>query len=226
MIKKLDGIALDVDNVAAEIAARLRRLPKCDTQHVRAVRKEYSRKLAKASPGVIICLAQRLLTQIDLRFVAYELISHHPAALKSVGAKELEQLGRGIDSWGAVDTFACYLGGPVWRERQVSAELIHGWAASSDRWWRRAALVSTVPLNNKTQGGKGDSVRTLRVCRLLILDRDDMVVKAMSWSLRELAKREPENVRRFLLRHEKELAPRVLREVRNKLDTGRKNPKQ
>jgi 3-methyladenine DNA glycosylase AlkD len=98
---------------------------------------------------------------------------------------ELERFGRGIDSWGAVDMFACYLSGPAWREHQVPDKLIHNWARSADRWFRRAALVSTVPLNSKARGGKGDSKRTLAVCASLVADRDDMVVKALSWALRE-----------------------------------------
>src|SRR5262245_35020961 len=93
-------------------------------------------------------------------------------------------------------------------------------------WWRRAALVATVPLNNKTQGGSGDASRTLAVCRLLLADGDDMVVKALSWALRELAKREPDTVRQFLADEGDSLAPRVRREVGHKLTTGRKNPRR
>jgi 3-methyladenine DNA glycosylase AlkD len=98
------------------------------------------------------------------------------------------------------------------------------WAAADDRWWRRAALVSTVPLNNSARGGQGDAKRTLAVCDYLRSDRDDMVVKAMSWALRELAKKEPRRVAAYLHKHRDELAPRVLREVSNKLHTGLKNP--
>jgi 3-methyladenine DNA glycosylase AlkD len=107
---------------------------------------------------------------------------------------------------------------------QVPDRVIHGWARSTDRWWRRAALVSTVPLNNKARGGRGDARRTLTVCRLLVNDSNDMVVKALSWALRELAKRDPQAVRVFLKQQEPVLAKRVLREVMNKLTTGLKNP--
>ena len=55
-------------------------------------------------------------------------------------------------------------------------------------------------------------------------DRQDLVVKGLSWALRELAKRDPESVRIFLAAHRDTLAARVIREVNNKLDTGRKNP--
>ena len=118
-----------------------------------------------------------------------------------------------------------FLSGPVWRDRRVPNSLIHGWARSADRWWRRAALVSTVPLNSKSQGGKGDTYRTLQVCRLLERDRDPMVAKAMSWALRELAKRDPRAVREYLAARKDVLPAIVLREVTNKLRTGVKNPK-
>jgi 3-methyladenine DNA glycosylase AlkD len=202
----------------------------CDatTAELRRVRREYSQRLKKAEPLVVIELVEQLLDvpEMNFRFVAYELIHHHPGALSQVNAQQLERLGRGIASWGAVDCFGVYLAGPVWRERQVPNSLIHGWARAADRWWRRAALVSTVPLNNKTRGGSGDAQRTLEICRLLERDRDPMVAKALSWALRELAKRDPRAVREYIARHEDVLPALVLREVKNKLKTGRKNPKK
>jgi 3-methyladenine DNA glycosylase AlkD len=49
-----------------------------------------------------------------------------------------------------------------------------------------------------------------------------MVVKALSWALRELVVWDPRAVRGFLEARGDALAPRVRREVRNKLETGRK----
>jgi 3-methyladenine DNA glycosylase AlkD len=221
---------IEVERLVAEIDARLRALPDRRTASVRSVRREFSWRLANASSQVVIELALRLLERPDFeyRFVAYELVCHHRAALGSLGEEELEQFGRGIDSWEDVDTFACYLAGPAWRERQVPDALIHHWAHSSDRWWRRAALVSTVALNNKVRGGTGagDVARTLEICRIVVRDRDDMVVKAMSWALRELARRDPQAVRAFMAEQQDVLAARVVREVRNKLATGLKNPRR
>ena len=59
----------------------------------------------------------------------------------------------------------------------------------------------------------------------IVGDYDDMVVKALSWALRELVPHDPDAVRDFLSQHEEALAARVKREVRNKLTTGLKNPK-
>lgn len=215
---------LDIAALAAEIDARLQALPTSKTEPVRAVRREYSRRLAGASAQEVIALALQLLDRHS--FVAYELVCHHRGALRSLGERELELFGRDMASWEAVDTFACYLSGPAWRERQVPDSLIEHWAHSTDRWWRRAALVSTVPLNLTARGGRGDTARTLLICRLLVADRDDMVVKAMSWALRELSRRDPQAVRDFLAEYDGRLAARVVREVQHKLATGLKNPRR
>ncbi len=215
---------INVEQLAEEIDARLQTLSSLKVESVRAVRREFSRRIAGASPQEVIALALRLLDRH--RFVAYELVHHHHAALRSLSERELELFGRGIASWDAVDTFACYLAGPAWRERQVPDALIERWAHSPDRWWRRAALVSTVPLNLKARGGHGDTARTLLICRLLIADRDDMVVKAMSWALRELSRHDPQVVRVFLAEYEGRFAARVVREVQHKLTTGLKNPRR
>jgi 3-methyladenine DNA glycosylase AlkD len=160
------------------------------------------------------------------RFFAYELVAYHRAALASLDTARLEALGCDIASWEAVDTFCLYLAGPVWREGQVSDDVIQSWAASPNRWWRRAALVSTVPLNSRARGGRGDAARTLAICTLLVGDRDDMVVKALSWALRELAKHDADAVHGFIDAQQSILAARVSREVRNKLATGLKNPRR
>ncbi|HEU4338778.1 MAG TPA: DNA alkylation repair protein [Planctomycetota bacterium] len=190
------------------------------------MRRAFSKRLRTTSGREVVsaALALRKRGGLSRHFIACELVRHHPAALASLSGSDLERFGKGLDSWVSVDVFATYLSGPAWREGQVTDAWIRSWAGSPDRWRRRAALVSTVPLNSRTHGGDGDPARTLTVGALLIDDRDDMVVKALSWALRELAKRDPAPVRAFLRREAKRLAPRVLREVGNKLRTGKKNP--
>jgi 3-methyladenine DNA glycosylase AlkD len=101
--------------------------------------------------------------------------------------------------------------------------LVVTWADSKDRWWRRIALVSTVALSRR--GDPDDLRRVVRICTLLVSDRDDMVVKALSWVLREMAKKHPVEAENFLAEHKLALAARVTREVSNKLKTGLKTPR-
>ena len=169
--------------------------------------------------------AARLFMMDDWRYIWMSVIifKKHPTARAKIDWKYLEPLGNRMDSWGLVDAFTA-LAGPAWRSGQISDARVVSWTRSRNRWWRRSALVCTVFLNRKAQGGTGDTPRTLMVCEALVNDRDDMVVKGMSWALRDLLKRDRKAVEQFLEKHEAELAALVKREVRCKLTTGRKNP--
>jgi 3-methyladenine DNA glycosylase AlkD len=213
---------LDPIAVAAEIDREVRVLPAPGVQSVRSVRRAWSRRLRAAPVEAVVAVAMALFDR--QRWVAYELLYHHPGALEHLGVEEVERLGEGMADWGSVDAFGCLVSGPVWRRGGIPDVAVHRWAASPDRWWRRAALVSTVPLNLRSREGTGDTGRTLDICRRLVADGDDMVVKALSWALRALVVWDPEAVRRFLDAHHEVLAARVRREVRSKLETGRKYP--
>lgn len=209
---------------AAELITELESLPELKTARMRQVRRQYSKKLRSADSDFVFAVAQAVLNSERYDWIAYELIRDHPPAYQSLDRKNLESLGRGIDSWSSVDSFSRILSGPAWRDGLISIDTIRHWANSADRWWRRAALVSTVALNVRSHGGKGDVSKTLAICEMLVQDHDDMVVKALSWALRELVVHGPEAVEKFISTHQDLLAPRVKREVRNKLKTGLKNP--
>jgi len=211
--------------LASEMDAEIRRLPRQYLPDMRSIRRAYSQKIKSASPEYVLEFARQLFFKHGQRWNAYEIIAGHKAAFCSLGAAELEELGQGINSWWTVDAFARILSGPAWLNGQIADDLILQWASSSDPWWRRAALVSTVALNVRSKGGKGDIHRTLAICLLLVDDHEDMVVKAMSWALRELVVHDHEAVLKFLDEHKQKLAPRVNREVRNKLTTGLKTPR-
>jgi len=209
---------------ASEILARIDALPVRNTPAIRRVRRAISKELAQAPRADVLALAYELILLAPARrWVAYELVQHHASAAQRIALSEVERLGDGMADWASVDTFSCYIAGPAWRAGQIANASVHRWAKSNDRWWRRAALVSTVPLNVRAQGGTGDAPRTIEVCDLLAGDRDEMVVKALSWALRALVPHHRTAVIRFLSRRDGDLAALVKREVRNKLATGRKS---
>lgn len=191
---------------------------------LREFRKRAQRALASEPPRTTVAVARQLqrLAAPGSLLVACELldVSRIRAVLTPA---DVTAMGTQLDSWVSVDTFAVYVLGPSWREGRVSDDYLREWADNADRWRRRAALAATVALNTKARGGNGDAPRTLAICRLLVSDRDDMVVKALSWSLRELAKRDAAPVERFLREYGEQLAPRVRREVTRKLTTGTKS---
>jgi 3-methyladenine DNA glycosylase AlkD len=200
-------------------------VPRQDVPSVRVIRRRYSKALEGESPEVVMRFVSALLEGGGWaeRLIAWETLASHQA-VDLLDDQLVEEMAEGLSDWGSVDLFGVTVVGQAWREGRVTDATILSWTRSPDRWRRRLALVATVPLNSRARGGKGDARRTLRVCRALLADRDDMVVKAMSWALRELAKREPAVVADFIRDEEDRLAPRARREVLNKLKTGLKSP--
>lgn len=216
----------DIKEIAYALDADIRKLPVEDAPNLRAVSRKYTKILRQANPDFILDLAREVFNNYGHRWFSYDIIWNHKEALRKIGEAELIEFGRDIHGWGDVDAFSAYLAGPAWQQGQIPDNLVYKWAHSEDRWWRRVALVSTVALNRGSWGGKGDVPRTLEVCRILVNDKDDMVVKAISWALRDLIRHDAEAVRDFLANYENVLAARVKREVNNKLTTGLKNPKR
>lgn len=205
---------------AATIAKHLDLLPpESRTRDVRNVRKYYSRLYRHAPPEKMLAIAEALLFDQGYRFVPYELIYYHPGTIKLLNPDRVCALGKGIATWSSTDSFAHFIVGPAWKQGVISDDTIKDWIRSDDIWWRRAALVSTIYLY-------GDVDRMLKYGAMLVDDKEDMIIKALSWVLREASAYDPEAVRYFLLTHEDRLASRVKREVQNKLDTGLKYPQK
>ena len=192
---------------------------------LRAVMREHRRALKSSAADEVIATAQALVDTgvFEARQVGHELIETHPTALGEISKAEIERLGQGIDNWASTDSFATSVAGRAWRLGRLTDATLRRWARSRDRWWRRAAVVSTVPLNLASRGGDGDADRTLMICGLVAADGDEMVAKGLSWALRSLIAHDRRGVLRFLDDHDEVLAARVKREVRKKLVTGRKN---
>jgi len=210
----VSAIRLDLASLSQPNAGAVRRV---GASHCKALKSQPPKTVYR-----VVCSLLENATWAH-RVIAWELLASNNDAFKLLNDREAEKMSEGLDDWPSVDLFGVTVLGQAWREGLVTDRKIHSWAKSSDRWRRRLALVATVPLNIQSRGGSGDAKRTLDVCRLLVQDRDDMVVKALSWALRELAKRDPEVVSRFVKAEGDRLAPRVRREVGNKLRTGRKN---
>jgi 3-methyladenine DNA glycosylase AlkD len=214
----------DVHAVLGELDVWLSELHRWDTPSLRQVRRSLSRSLSKARPSLVLAVADALVRRGSWadRLIAYETVAGHRAALSALNERRVICWSEGLADWGTVDLFGCTLGGQAWRQGLLSDAVVEAWSRSPDRWRRRLALVCTVPLNSKARGGDGDAARTLRICQALVDDRDDMVVKALSWALRELGKRDARAVQGFLARCQDRVASRVRREVTSKLTTGKK----
>ncbi|HJU74511.1 MAG TPA: DNA alkylation repair protein [Gemmatimonadaceae bacterium] len=218
------GTRSDARRVVGRIIGEASRVA-FDTASLRKVRQKWSRELRHEDGDYVLNVARELIAggSHSDRMLGFELLLSHEPAFKLLDEGLVNAFAEGLADWGSIDLFGVTIAGPAWRMRIISDSAVAAWSRSPDRWRRRLALVATVPLNARSRGGTGDARRTLAVCRRLLADRDPMVVKAMSWALRELAKREPQVVSEFVAREQARLPALVRREVGNKIRTGLKS---
>ncbi len=75
----------------------IKALPTPNTPSLRLLRKAASNRLREAAPSTVLAVATVLIDN-DRRWLAYELIHHHPATLESLNLAEVEALGAGMAS--------------------------------------------------------------------------------------------------------------------------------
>jgi 3-methyladenine DNA glycosylase AlkD len=96
-----------------------------------------------------------------------------------------------VNNWDLVDSSAPYLVGAylIDKDRKPLVAL----ARSENLWQRRIAIVATQHFIRQD-----DFTDTLKISRLLLADREDLIHKATGWMLREVGKRDTPTLEAFL----------------------------
>lgn len=109
---------------------------------------------------------------------------------------------RFINNWDLVDASAPHIVGRHLHQR--SRATLYKLACSGGLWERRIAVMATAHFIKH-----GDFDDTLKIARMLLDDREDLVHKAVGWMLREIGKRDSAIEEDFLEAHYKRM-PRVM----------------
>jgi 3-methyladenine DNA glycosylase AlkD len=118
-----------------------------------------------------------------------------------------------LDGWAVADNLAS-VASRCLTEDPRRLDAVEAWIESPHLWTRRAALVFTLPWAR----GDHDPERMLGWAARLADDREWFIQKAIGWWLRELSKRDPERVRRFLEEHGEKLTGVAKREATKHLN--------
>lgn len=109
-----------------------------------------------------------------------------------------------VNNWDLVDSSARDIVGRYLADKDRSS--LYRLAESSGLWERRIAVIATHAF---IQEGEFDD--TLRIVRMLLGDKQDLIHKAAGWMLREIGKRSPPVLESFLDRHAAEMPRTMLR---------------
>jgi 3-methyladenine DNA glycosylase AlkD len=160
------------------------------------------------------------------RLIALELPMHYPQLLPALSWDWFQGKRQDLDDWELTDVLGVGVLGPwVAHDPERRASHLRRLVLDDDVWSRRLGLVATVGLHRTRK-----EAQTLSLALSLIdqvkQEQNATITKAISWVLRALSKDYPEQVATYLERNVDSFPRHVIREVRNKLETGRKNGKR
>jgi len=109
---------------------------------------------------------------------------------------------KGINNWDLVDLSAPKIIGAYLIDKEK--DLLYKFARSKDLWEKRIAIIST-----QTFIRKYSFEDTLKISKILLNDKHDLIHKAVGWMLREVGNRDLQTEEEFLKKHYK-LMPRTM----------------
>lgn len=177
------------------------------TATVTAIAKRYWKEIRARDKGEIFGLCEELYRSgyLEEAFIAS---SWAHALSDSLGPGDLSVFEHWVDtwitSWAACDGLCNHAVGDLLEKYPDLVADLRRWAASPNRWMRRAACVSLIlPVRH----GKF-LAEALGIADLVLTDPDDMVQKGCGWLLKEASRRHTPEVFRYVMRN-KEVMPRT-----------------
>jgi 3-methyladenine DNA glycosylase AlkD len=111
-----------------------------------------------------------------------------------------------INNWDLVDGSAPYITGPYMWAHTAARKQLYVYVKSSSLWERRIAIVSTFYFIRQN-----DFQDALKISKLLLDDKHDLIHKAVGWMLREIGKRDLKAEQTFLKKHYRKIPRTTLR---------------
>jgi 3-methyladenine DNA glycosylase AlkD len=100
-------------------------------------------------------------------------------------------------NWATTDAMCGALIGPLIVACPELGARLRGWSHDRNMWVRRASIVGLIP-----RARRGESLDLVyEIAKHLHADREDLIQKAVGWTLREAGKTDPARLERYLRAH-------------------------
>ena len=118
---------------------------------------------------------------------------------------------RNINNWDLVDLTAPKIMGDFLKDKKK--DILYSLAISDDLWERRISIIVTFAFIKDN-----DFKDALKISKILLNDKHDLIHKAVGWMLREIGNRDCDKLYYFLTEHYKEMPRTMLRYAIEKFD--------
>jgi len=186
------------------------------TEARKITRKHIKRLTVDSLPLLIETLWQEPI--FDFKLAAIEALEKYSAEGDIKTAFDMiDRMVDDVDTWSTVDPLCIVCLANVIIRNPAYEKKIARWGKSGNFWRRRATVLPYVHLSKKRIYRKEYAERSLTAIVPHLSDTEFFVAKAVGWVLRELSKREPDLVRRFIEENQERMTKLSVREGSKKL---------
>ena len=146
----------------------------------------------------------------ELRTFAIELAILRFDLLLERDFDRIERWLREAGTWAHVDAIAVHLVGRLLACHPKASARLDRWSTDDDFWMRRSSMLA---LLLELRRGEGDWPRFVRYADSMLEERERFIRKAIGWVLREVSKKRPELVGRFVRERTDRISRLTLREA-------------
>ncbi len=154
----------------------------------------------------------------DFRLAAIEIMEKYSAKGDvQTALKMISDMIDEIDTWSLCDPLCIVCLGTLLIRNWSVEKTIASWRQSENFWRRRSTVLPYLHLSKKSFYQKAYAAKVLAAMEPHVTDKEFFVGKAVGWVVRELSKREPEIVRRYLEENRTKMTKLAFREGSKKL---------
>jgi 3-methyladenine DNA glycosylase AlkD len=176
------------------------------------IRVPIQRKIAKQTNNLTIQNIQSLLDskihekRLIALFLLIERFNKAEEKDKEFLFKFYLKNAKRVNNWDLVDLSAPNIVGKYLLHKNKEREILYKLANSNNLWEKRISIISTLTFIRNHQFSD-----TLKISKILLKDKHDLMHKAVGWMLRELGKRNIDLLKKFLRDNYKNLPRTTLR---------------
>jgi len=169
----------------------------------------------KGDLAAALALTEELLKTgvLDAASVGLKMLDRFRRKIRAEHFPLFDQWVEYLSNWAITDHLTTHMISECIKDDPKLTEELIKWTGSDNRWRRRAAAVTMVPIARK--GLMLDEVYS--IAEPLMTDEDDMVQKGVGWMLKEASREYPQEIHEYLIRWKPESPALILRYASEKL---------
>ncbi len=188
----------------------------------RRIGREHFALVKKRGKKEIFALCEELLKSgyVEAAIIAYEWAYNLHASFEEADFAVFERwLSASVSNWAECDTLCNHAVGSFVDAFPAYVKRLKSWAASDNRWKRRAAAVTLI-----LPARHGRFLKDVfDIAGILLEDRDDLVQKGYGWMLKEASKLHPQEVFEYVMKNRNVMPRTALRYAIEKMPRDLRN---